>query len=61
MTDPDDDRRRRLVARGWRETLPRGLFEEMRWRSPAGRLLTEEEAFRELEVQEMHHDRETLP
>ena len=50
--DPES-RRRRLVALGWQMVLPEGLFDrEIRWRSPAGRRLTEEEAFRELEEQE---------
>ena len=51
-----EDRRRRLVALGWRETLPRGLFEDIRWRSPGGRLLTEEEAFRELDREEARRE-----
>jgi len=51
-----EDRRRRLRALGWRETLPRGLFEDIRWRSPAGRLLTEEEAFRELDREEARRE-----
>jgi hypothetical protein len=38
------------IARGgWQRVRPQGLFELLRWQSPGGQQLPEEEAFAELE------------
>jgi hypothetical protein len=50
MKDSDEARREELHKRGWVQQPPRDLFDTCRWwRTPGGRLLTEEEAFRALQ------------
>jgi len=45
--DSDEARRQRLRARGWHPAAGT-LFSQRMWRSPAGRIVTEPEAFDQL-------------
>lgn len=47
IPDPEEARRQRLRERGW-QPAPGTLFSR-KWRSPGGRVLSEEEAFADLE------------